>query len=641
MVAARLFLGTLLGLAAGNIVCAQGTITGAARINLQFTPVNPSMADGQLEVRVFADLSSAYAAGGGNPSLTGFAVPLGFDTSHVRLVSVTAGQALGYSSAGFASTDVTMANARGFVTLVNTRSGTQDSGTQVELARMVFQLVRPGRTVFLAGSTRTVHPGMLIGTTPSAGSTIQRIPWQDELYTLQISPSTSIPSLICPSWFSWPRTFQGVAFLNEGANPATIQVFGWDRTGHLASTASAINPSEPGVLLPLRQDAKVTEEIFKSTAAMNIEHGWLEVRSNQPDLSGFFIQGINSSTGGVEAMDGADMVYAPASQIFFPLLGSDPDRPAEVCLINPGNSSVSATISLMNSDGSTAQTISVLLEPHATVVQEFSRISGYVEVVAGNGELLGFERFGTPKALAALHGQSGAAASNRLTGPQFVSGYAGGTTRMDTLITLVNPSVSANQVTLRLLNEQGAEIVAPVVQSLGPKAQLASPGWRLFGLADPLTASALVVGTVAVESDQGVLGAVAFGDPVGGTYLTALPLMSTSSAKREIYFGHVAVGLAGTVNYYTGLALVNTSSVATAHINLELYDKEGNLVARTNKPYELAPKNRLAKVVQELIPDFSGNQFGGFVHLVSDVEVSAYMVFGDTAINFITAVPVR
>ena len=61
---------------------------------------------------------------------------------------------------------------------------------------------------------------------------------------------------------------------------------------------------------------------------------------------------------------------------------------------------------------------------------------------------------------------------------------------------------------------------------------------------------------LSVESDAVLLGALTFGDPVSGTYLAALPLMSTAAARREIFFGHVAVGLLDNVDYFTGLALV-------------------------------------------------------------------------------------
>ena len=640
MSAARCLLGTMFVLTAGHVVIAQNAFTGAAMITLQFKPENPSMTDSQLEVRTIADLSSVVASGGGKPVLIGFSIPVGFDCSRVRLISVTAGQAPGYSDAGFASTDAAMANARGFVTLMNTRTGTQDPGAQVELARMVFQLLRPGKASFLAGSARTIHTGSLIGVPPAAAGPAQRIAWADQPYSLQIGSANVIPSLLCPSWFSGPSIFQGMAFLNEGTGTADVQVFGWDRDGRLLQPPSVTNPSMPRPLLPLQQEARVTEQIFDSPSVISVEHGWLEVRSTRPDISGFFLQGMTTAAG-IEAMDGADMVYAPASRVIFPLLGDDSGHATDICLVNPGSSPADARILLMNADGSIAQTIPASIAAHGTAVQEISRTSGYVDVEIDNGHLVGFERFGTEKALASLNGQEGLMISNRLVGPQFASGLLAGNLRIDTRVNLVNPSGAINQVILRLTDDKGREIAAPVYRSMAAKSQLSGSGWELFGLTNPLTTSKLAVGTLSVESDQGVIGAMAFGDPVAGTYLAALPLMSTSSAKREMFFGHVAMGVLGNVDYFTGLALVNTSATATANIQLELFDSTGRRVARTQIPYALGPNSRTAQLVQQLIPEFQGSQFGGFVHLVSDVEVYAYMLFGDNSYNFLSAVPVR
>lgn len=641
MRAMRLWLGTILVLATCHVMAAQNDFTGTAGITLQFTPATPSMADSQIEARVVADMSSVRALDGSGAVLTGFSIPVGFDPSRVRLVSVVAGEASGYSAASFANTEVAVSNARGFVTVMNTRTGAESPGPQIELARLTFQPVRPGKALFLAGSARTVHPGALIAVPPVAGAAALRVPWGDHLYTLEIAPVASVWSILCPSWFSMPGMFQSMAFLNEGTGSATIQVFGWGGNGELIQPVSGSNPSRPIPLEPLHQEAKLVDELFTSPENMSVEGGWIEVRSSRPDISGFFIQGYPTPTGMLGKADGADMSFAPASRIVFPLVGSDSSHATEIYLANPGSTSVNAHINLVNPDGSPGQTIDATVAAHGTVFQVISRTDGYVNVETDGGQLLGFERFGTSEALAVLNGQDGAAASNRLLGPQFASGLLGGSLRVNTQVALVNPSATESRVLLRLLDEQGREIAAPVARMMAPKSQISSPGWELFGLGDPRTTSLLVIGTFVVESDQGVLGALSFGDPVAGTYMAALPLMSTSAAKREILFGHVAVGIAGNVDYFTGLALVNPSATATAHIELQLYTKDGNLVATTNDPYDLGPNGKAARLVQELIPDFKGSQFGGFIRLLSDVEVYAYMLFGDTAYNFICAVPVR
>jgi hypothetical protein len=639
MSAAKLLVGILLTLDAGHFAFPQDVLIGTARVNLQFSPSNPHMADDQMEVFAYADLSSVITSSGGNPLLTGFSIPIGFDPSRVRLISASAGQAKGYSDTAFASTEVATSNARGFVTLLNMKSGTENTDMQVELARMRFQLLRPGKTTFLVGSARTIHPGSLIGAAGSSTAT-QLIPWEGNSYALQIGPGVSIPSLLCPSWFSGPNIFQGMGFLNEGTEKAEIQVFGWNRDGNLLQADTLTNPSPPMVLSSLQQEAKLTEEIFHSPSVINIEHGWLEVRSNHPDISGFFLQGITSPTG-IEAMDGGELVHAPVSRLLFPMLGNDSSHATQISLVNPGDSPAIARISLVNADGSLSQTIQSSIPAHGAAVQEFSQTSGYLDIEADGGQLMGFERFGAEKALATLNGQDGSMLPNRLVGPQFASGPLGENLGIDTRISLVNPSSVTNQVTLRLLDDAGRELVAPVVKSMAAGSQLSDPGWKMFGLENPLTASNVTVGILAIESEHGIIGAMTFGDPVTGRYLTALPLMSSASAKRELFFGHVAIGLQGDVDYFTGLAIINASTTDTANVSLELYNKEGTLVAGTQTPVVLGPNSRVAQLVQQLIPTFQGSQAGGYVHLVSDVEVYGYMLFGDASYNFLSAVPVQ
>ncbi len=640
MTSMRLLLGATLLLATGYIMEAQNGFTGTAAITLQFTPAIPSMADSQIEILLAADLSAVQASDGSSPVLSSYSIPVGFDPSRVRLVSAVAGDSPGYSAATFAMTEPAVANARGFVTVMNMRAGAEDPGPRVELARLIFQPVRPGKAPFLVGSARAVRPGTLTAVPPPAGSTVQRISWSDRLYTLEILSGGTASSLLCPSWFSVPGMYQSMALLNEGTGSASIQVFGWASYGELVQPVSGTNPSLPIPLDPLRQEAMLIDQLF-SPGNMSVEAGWIEVRSSHPDISGFFIQAYPTADGMLGKADGADMSYAPAARIVFPLLGSDSSQATEIYLANPGSSPVTAHVSVVNPDGSTGQSIDAPVTRQGTVSQQISRTDGYVDVEVDGGRLLGFERFGNSEALAVLNGQDGTAVSNRLMGPHFASGFLGGNLRVNTQVALVNPSGAESRVLLRLLDEQGREITAPVARTMAPKSQISSPGWQLFGLGDPRSTAQLVSGTFVVESDQGVVGALSFGDPVTGAYLAALPLMSTSAAKREILFGHVAVGIQGNVDYFTGLALVNPSASATAHIELQLYKNDGSLVAKTNSPYELGPNGKAAKLVQELIPDFTGSQFGGFVRLVSDVEVYAYMLFGDSAYNFVCAVPVR
>ena len=231
----------------------------------------------------------------------------------------------------------TLANGRGLVTVLNSRVGPENPGTRVELGKLVFELKRPGNAWFVAGTARTTHQGALAAVPADSGAPVQRISWADHTYVVRIDAgAAAIPSLLCPSWFSIPGLFQGMALLNEGTEPASIQMFGWGPDGTLVQSASAVNPSEATPLLGLNQDARLADYIFQSQGSMNVERGWIEVRADTPDISGFFLQGVNEGSV-TKQMDGVPMTYSPASRLIFPLV-RDPDRKTEISVANPGDS---------------------------------------------------------------------------------------------------------------------------------------------------------------------------------------------------------------------------------------------------------------------------------------------------------------
>jgi hypothetical protein len=376
---------------------------------------------------------------------------------------------------------------------------------------------------------------------------------------------------------------------------------------------------------------------------MNVERGWIEVRANTPDISGFFLQGVNEGDV-TQQMDGVPMTYTPASRLIFPLV-RDSSRKTEISLANPGSSPVTIDLRVAYPNGTPSgeQVIRAQVPAHGSYSREITYPGNtnewYVEVRALDGKLAGVERIGTDESFAALLGQDAELASTRLFGPQFASGYLGGDLRIDTHVALMNPSNASTVAVLRLLDDKGSEITAPVVYTLASGGLLSIEGWKLFGFPDPSTTMAVVSGSLVVESDQGLIGAVTFGDPVAGKYLAALPLMASAAAKREFHFGQVAVGLLGNVDYFTGLALANPSTTETANISIELHDKDGKILAQTDVPCKLDPGGRTANLVQQLIPNFPSIQFGGYMRLVSDIEVHAYMLIGDNYYNFLSAVP--
>jgi hypothetical protein len=636
MKAMRVLIGIIFVLAACCVCWAQTDFSGSASIQLNFSPPNPTVNDHQVEVRVTADLRSVIARSGTAASLTSFSMPIGFDPSFVRLISVSAGQSTAFSGTKFDYTAPAIANGKGFVTVLNTRANTQNPGQTIELARLVFELQRPGSATFIAGSARTVHSGVLAAVPADTGTPNRAVSWGDSTYVIKIGAGATLPSLLCPSWISVAAMYQGVALVNEGTEAASIQLLGWGPDGTLLQAASASNPSAPRTLAGGNQEAKVVNQLFDSNGEMNVTRGWIELRADTPDISGFFIQGTTAGT----TQDGVPMTYSPSSRMIFPLV-RDLGRANEIFLVNPNDTAVSFNMRVVGPSGQ--RTIPGTIPSHGTFSTDITDATGqsgvYVDVSTNSGRFVGVHKFGTEDSFAALSGQDPELASNRLSAPQFASGFLGGSLRIDTHFALVNPSSNKATVLMRLINDSGTEIASSAPLSIEAGSLISTEGWKLFNLSDPATTSTLITGTVQIESDERIIGALSFGDPVGSKYLAALPLMSTASARRQFFFGQVAVGQLNNVAYFTGLALANPSPTQTAQVNIELHSKEGSILARTTTPVEIVPGGRFARLVEELIPGFPSSQFGGYLRLTSNVEVYAYMLVGDNDYNILSAVP--
>lgn len=181
-----------------------------------------------------------------------------------------------------------------------------------------------------------------------------------------------------------------------------------------------------------------------------------------------------------------------------------------------------------------------------------------------------------------------------------------------------------------------------VTRTVAAGNQLKSNINTLFGLDDPTTATGSVSGVVKIESDQGLVGCVTFGDPVSGKILSSLPLMSTASAEREIYLDHLAMGNISGLDFYTGLALFNPSKERTANVTMYYKDPADNTYkqhAQTTKA--IASQNRWVDLVNNLDASFNVTQNGGFLKITSYVEIFAFQLFGDYAFDYLSAVPVR
>jgi hypothetical protein len=451
--------------------------------------------------------------------------------------------------------------------------------------------------------------------------------------------------LFYPVFNSSATILQGISVVNEDeTTDADVTFRAYDPTGQLY--AGLDNPPDiGGPVLPLHQYVNAVEFLF-GTGGQPFTSGWIEVESMMPNLSGFFL--IQDSTPGyVSKMDGADAGFLTSSSLNLPLLGTEADGDATIYVVNPNDQIVTGDLLFRASDGTIVgtETVALTIQPHGSQEATFSGISkvaqdGYFVIDMDNdAAVLAFEKFDAPGYMAAINAQDALLPSNRLYGAHFASGGQIWFTEFN----IINPNNQTVEVTFTPSLRVGETPVGqPATRSIGAYGHLRIRGYELFGFQEPQLSQDLVIGSVAIESDAGIIGSVTFGDTNNSQFVASLPLLSTASSKREIFLDHVAVGDSGGINYFTGIAFVNPSQTRTANIIIELYAADGSLTADNSAdPYTLAPGGHVAQMIGDFLSSFSGTQIAGFLRVRSDVEVFSFMLFGDSGGQFLSAVPVR
>ena len=107
----------------------------------------------------------------------------------------------------------------------------------------------------------------------------------------------------------------------------------------------------------------------------------------------------------------------------------------------------------------------------------------------------------------------------------------------------------------------------------------------------------------------------------------ALPLFA--SGAQNLLFAHLVQGC----GYYTGVAFLAPNG---AEVTVEAMDSDG--VAKGSASFELMPGQRLATMLDELIPETKG-QVGGYVKVTSDQPLFAFEMFGSQDGQLLSAVP--
>jgi|GEM_PF-1036630 len=628
------------------VLAQAGPFSGEAPVYLEFTPANPSYADGTFTVDVYVDLTGITGANSVTAALGGFAVPVAFDTGRLALQTVVAGSTGPFIAGDFVFTDIDRANARGFITVVNTHTDSATPTGIIHLAKLTFQILQPGKTIFTVDSARTIHEGSLASTyDPSDGGPAEISYAGAQRIELNIGTDMENFRLFYPVFMTSATILQGISVVNEDeSDDADVTFSAYDPAGQLV--AGIDNPPDiGGPVLPLHQYVNAVAFLF-DTGGQAFDNGWIEVESMMPNLSGFFL--IQDSTPGyVHKMDGADAGFVTSSSLNLPLLGTEATGEATIYVVNPTDQVVNGDVYFRNSAGAIvgSETAAFSLPPHGSQKYTYTGFSkldqdGYFVIDAdNNAQILAFEKFDAPGYMAAINAQDAVLPSNRLFDAHFASGGQIWFTEFN----IINPNNQEVEITfIPSLRVGETPVGQAATRTLGAYNHLRIRGYELFGFQEPQLSQDLVIGSVAIESDLGIIGSVTFGDTNNNQFVASLPLLSTASAKREIFLDHVAVGESGGITYFTGIAFVNPSQTRTANIVIELYAADGSLTADNSaNPYTLAPGGHVAQMIGDFLTSFSGTQIAGFIRVRSDVEVFSFMLFGDAGGQFLSAVPVR
>lgn len=425
------------------------------------------------------------------------------------------------------------------------------------------------------------------------------------------------------------QSFTGFAVSNFSDRNAGLEWRLYDPSGNLVGGPRLLD-LEPGAQL-----AQLGHELFAAPGGTP-ESGWVELRSDNPELGSFFLFGDGIG------LDGAVESVRYSSQLNFSRVyeGSTAYRGRSastfLSIANPGGEEALLDFVLYQrvpggmaptkrvsrsipAGGFFYQSVKVLFAEQAPIYE------GYVtaDVRSGNG-VVGFSLIKLDQGRTTLG--LGGASSGSGTSRQFSAQLGSMPAVLYTNLRLINLSGEPRSLELTAIAEDGTVLAGPVARVLGAGDAIQSDVSELFQFGG----SGLVVGSLRVDADGGgVLGDVVFGSP-NLRYAAALPLQNQLAVKAV--FSQVA-NIPG--SFYTGLALHNPQG-RTAGVRIEVFRADGSLAG--GNEIELQPGWRISKTLTELVPASDG-VIRGYVRIESTEPLVLQQMFGDFAQSLLAAVP--
>jgi len=450
---------------------------------------------------------------------------------------------------------------------------------------------------------------------------------QSNLGTVSVSVANEF---FVPFYQADADSYLGFAVSNFGTTGANVQFTGYGSDGY--SLAFPTNPFSL-FLQPRAQLAMLAFQMF-GIPISTTQAGWVRVSGDSPSLAALFQFGDYPNL----SLDGSVAVAEPVNSLRFTRVFEGPNAfrgqsaSTFLSIANPTTGPVTMNLNLLGSQANQAlapqRTVSLPSNAvlYGTVSEIFNTTlpitGGWVDVQVTSGDgVAGFEllRFPDANTAVGLNGASGGAPNQSYSAQLVV------TPEYFTNIKLINTSTLARTVVLNAIADDGTDLVSSTTVHLEVGQSMEQNASQLLNLAEG-------VGSLRVEADgPGIIGDILFGDPDSLKFAASCPLESRKFTRAV--FSHVANGL----NYFTGLALLNPNA-QTASVTLDVYAMSGTKTGST--VLVLGPKQRFSRLLSQLLP-ISEGQMGGYLMLTSNVPILAQELYGDSRLNFLSAVPPR
>jgi hypothetical protein len=439
--------------------------------------------------------------------------------------------------------------------------------------------------------------------------------------TMVSSPAAG--DLYFPRFSYMPGSWtEGFGFVNRGWTASVVQFTAYGADGSVLATS----PSYPW--RGKEQGAYQGEGLFGLSQAAD---AWIQATANDTsNLLGFFL--TQRFDGGLRGLDGAAVFNQSLPTGVFPRVRMLGSWSTELFLCNPGDASVQVTVTGYNGTNSvagSAQNIPAHGFVKVNAASLFaSAFDGAIRLDCTGG-IIGNALLKTgDDDVSSLNLQS-IGSGGMLYAPHIV--------RMNGLyyteVDLFNPEDSVVTATVSAYLADGSPMSEPF-QVLIPAHQVSMLAGVTLGLPPGQDAE----GWLKVDATgHDLVGCLTFGNPVDNHYVSTLPLQGKPVSEQ--YFAQSASGNIGGVNFFTGLAVVNPNA-GPVSITISVYGSDGALYGTSTL---LLGAN--SKYVR-LLPQIEGigtlpSHSSGYIRVIASKPVFAFVLFGDDALDFLSAVPAQ